>query len=58
MDIYESEYQFPSNNESLLENLNIIQDDNFYKEIINKQVKWSKQLYEPFNDKYFIEVLK
>ena len=58
MNIYENEYNFPSNKLSLIENFKQIQDDSFYKKLISKQIKWSKELYEPFNEKHFIELFK
>ena len=58
MDIYENEYNFPSNEMSIIEKFKQIQDDSFYKNMIIEQIKWSKELYEPFNEKYFIEVIK
>ena len=58
LDIFEKEYHFPSNKMSIIEKIKKIQNDNFYKKMINKQLKWSKNLYEPFNEKYFIEVIK
>lgn len=58
MDIYENEYNFPSDEMSIIEKFKQIQDDSFYKNMIIKQIKWSKELYEPFNEKYFIEVIK
>ena len=29
-----------------------------YKKMIDEQIKWSKHLYEPFNDKHFIDAIK
>ena len=57
LDIYEKEYHFPSEKMSIIEKIKKIQDDIFYKKMISKQLKWSKRLYEPFNEKYFIEVI-
>ena len=58
MNIYQNEYNFPSDKLSLIENFEQIQDDSFYKKLISTQIKWSKELYEPFNEKYFIELFK
>ena len=58
LDIFEKEYHFPSEKMSVIEKIKNIQNDNFYKKMINKQLKWSKNLYEPFNEKYFIEVIR
>ena len=58
LDIYENEYHFPSENISLIDNFKKINDDSFYKNMISKQLKWSKELYEPFNEKHFIELIK
>ena len=58
LDIFVKEYHFPSNKMSIIEKIKKIQNDNFYKKMINKQLKWSKNLYEPFNEKYFIELIK
>lgn len=58
MNIYENEYHFPSEKISLIDNFKQIKDDSFYKKMISKQIKWSKQLYEPFNEIYFIELIK
>ena len=58
MNIYQNEYNFPSNKLSLMENIEQIQDDSFYKKLISTQIKWSKDLYEPFNEKHFIELFK
>ena len=58
MDIYENEYHFPSDEMSIIEKFKQIQDNSFYKKMISKQLKWSRELYEPFNEKYFIEVIK
>ena len=58
MDIYENEYNFPSNEMSIIEKFKQIQDVSNYKKLINKQIKWSKNLYQPFNEKYFIELIK
>ena len=58
LDIFVKEYHFPSNKMSIIEKIKEIQNDNFYKKMINKQLKWSKNLYEPFNEKYVIEVIK
>ena len=51
MNIYENEYNFPSEKISLIDNFKQINDDSFYKKMISKQLKWSKELYEPFNEK-------
>ncbi|MBL6663913.1 MAG: hypothetical protein ISP71_07410 [Flavobacteriales bacterium] len=58
MSIYENEYHFPSDEMSIIEKFKQIKDDSFYKNMISKQIKWSKVLYEPFNEKHFIEVIK
>jgi hypothetical protein len=58
MDIYEKEYFFPSLKLSFIDSLKKIQDDDFYKKMIDEQIKWSKHLYEPFNDKHFIDAIK
>lgn len=58
LDIYENEYDFPSDKIRLIDNFKKIKDDSFYKKMISKQLKWSKEFYEPFNEKYFIELIK
>ena len=58
MDIYEKEYHFPSHEICIIEKFKQIQDDSFFKKMISQQIKWSKELYEPFNKKKFIEVIK
>ena len=58
MNIYEREYSFTSCKLSLIDNFNKINNDNFYKKIIDEQVKWSKELYQPFDEKYFIDLIK
>lgn len=58
MNIYEREYSFTSCKLSLIDNFNKINNDNFYKKIIDEQVKWSKELYQPFDAKYFIDLIK
>ena len=35
----------------------MIEDSFFYDELINKQIKWSKKLYQEFNEKKFIELI-
>ncbi len=58
LNIYENEYHFPSDKISLIDNFKKIKDDLFYKKMISKQLKWSKDFYEPFNEKHFIELIK
>jgi len=58
MDIYEKEYFFPSFELNFMENLKKIEDDDYYKKMIDEQIKWSKNLYEPFDNKHFIDVIK
>ena len=41
-----------------MENLKKIEDDDYYKKMIDEQIKWSKNLYEPFDNKHFIDVIK
>ena len=44
------EYNFPFDKMSIIEKFKQIQDDSFEKNMIIKQIKWSKELYEPFNE--------
>ena len=57
LNIYQNEYKFPDNNLNLVEKLKMIEDSFFYDELINKQIKWSKKLYQEFNEKKFIELI-
>lgn len=58
MRIYQDEYNFPINEMPLLENLKIIEDKSHYQNTIDKQIKWSKNLYQPFEEKSFIDLLR
>lgn len=56
LNIYEDEYGFPSNSLCLINDFDKINNDLFYNKLINKQIKWSKKLFEPYNEKKFIEL--
>lgn len=58
MNIYEKEYLFPSNELSLLDNIKEFRNGIFYQKKISEQIKWSKKLYEPYNEKHFIDIIK
>ena len=56
LDIYQNEYDFPTSSLSLVDELIKVKNVNYYKTLINKQVYWSKDLYEPFNERRFLEL--
>ena len=51
LNIYEDEYGFPSNSLCLINDFDKINNDLFFNKLINKQLKWSKKLFEPYNEK-------
>ena len=57
INIYKNEYNFPCEEFSVLKSLKRINDDSYYQQLINKQIRWSKDLYEPFKEKKFIELI-
>ena len=57
INIYKNEYDFPSEEFSIIDSLKLINDDSYYQQLFNKQIKWSKNLYEPFKEKKFIELI-
>ena len=51
INIYKNEYDFPSEEFNIIDSLKLINDDSYYQKLFNKQIKWSKNLYEPFKEK-------
>lgn len=54
INVYRNEYDFPTSSSSLIDELLKVKNVNHYKKLINKQVYWSKDLYEPFNENRFL----
>tara|TARA_Y100000813_G_scaffold105504_1_gene75375 strand:- start:16703 stop:17869 length:1167 start_codon:yes stop_codon:yes gene_type:complete len=54
--IYEDEYDFPSKKLCLINDFDKINNNLFFNQMITKQLEWSKNLCEPFNEKRFIEL--
>jgi hypothetical protein len=58
MSIYQNEYSFPNNNLTLIEQLQTVNDASFYEKLYDQQAQWVKDLYQPFDEKKFIDLMK
>ena len=58
MSIYQNEYSFPNNNLTLIDQLQKVNDASFYEKLYDQQTQWVKDLYQPFDEKKFIDLMK
>ena len=58
LNILEDEFNFPKKSTNIIDDLLRLNEDNFYKNLLEEQISWSLDLYSPFDEQKFLKLIE